>query len=152
MRPVDKSKLVNTVTIYNLFRNPDTGELKYLKTFLRFVRIMQDLSSVNVGVDGWTRKTTVSLLIDRRNSQGYTGATIKPYIDSLEWGSLSDADKAQQWTLQEGDLVVNGECPADLVPEQVSEFKALNRVWAIQYIHNAIDFDGSIHSRRVGFV
>ena len=40
MKPIDKKLLVNTVTLYNAFNDPETGETRAFRTVLRNTRLM----------------------------------------------------------------------------------------------------------------
>ena len=160
MNPIRASLLVNTVTLFNVFKDPDTGAVTYYRSFLEAVRVSQPKLSLAESLRGTGKTTQISVLMDRRGTQAFirneAGAqVIKTYFDWRDWVKLPDAEKALTWTLNVGSLMaaVIGQietiCPEfDTTDEQ--NFKIEHDLRNIVNIKPNIDKDGSIHSWVVG--
>jgi hypothetical protein len=167
MKPVSKKLLVNTVTLFNCFTDPDTGLFQAYRTILEHVRVMTVKSSLgsNFVRDLGAMATSFEnhLLMDRRNTSAYDfdefgGRLDKAYLDRDEWTRLSDENKAKFWTLCEKDWLycrwgeIISICPS-FDPETMNEqeFKDQHNIRALSAIAPTLDKDGSIHSWEVPF-
>lgn len=163
MQPIRRSLLPNTVTIYNKFRDPDTGKNAFYRTFLRYVRIMENVTKAVV--DGTTTVTWANdtvLLLDhgltvrgvKYSTEAYTrdenGRKIaKRYLAPREWAVAED--KSGFWTLERENYVIEGECAVTIPPQLEKDLTALNP-WKVTALAPAIQKDGSIHSWEVQLV
>jgi hypothetical protein len=163
MRPISATKLPNTVTVYNLFKE-DEGNTLYFKTIVERVRVSMFKNHVSMNTMGPTARFSVSVLIDPNTSLGYvydqtTNERIdKRYMEAAYWRALPTADdKAKYWTLNPLDWMFA------LVGEQSSigpyyngdireaVFRDNNRVKVINEVTPVIDKDGAIHHWKVYF-
>lgn len=126
--------------------------------FLRHVRLLSVKSSFGVNTVGINKVYRTSLLLDHgltiKGRKYSTEAYIrddagqkqpKAYLDASEWLVL--ADKSQNWTIQEGDYLLEGE----IVAETETEIVAL-RHYKVQELAPIFDKDGSIHHFEVQLV
>lgn len=160
MRPVKRSLLPNTVTIYNDFKDPDTGKSAFYKTFLHYVRIMDNVTKAVV--DGTTTVTWANdtvLLLDhgltlkgvKYSTEAYARdengrKTPKRYLPPREWAAATD--KSGFWTIERESYVIEGECAVTIPPQLEKDLAAL-KPWKVSAIAPAIQKDGSIHSWEV---
>ena len=156
MRAIRPGLLPHLVTLYNVFKSPDTGKLAYFPTFLKRTRITHSSSTVNVASVGWTKAVTAGLLVDPKTTQAYRHGTNgikikKRYLELPAWDALPDADKEKHWTLREGDYVVhlesNSECPA----VNLAEIQARNprKIYSIKPV---LSKDGTLHHWELNLV
>ena len=157
---ISRADLPQTVTIYNVFKDPDTGAVAYYRTILEAVRVGQAKTSLREAVRGVTKLSRVSILMDRRTTQGYVlneaGRRVKkPYLPWQVWAGRPAEEKAQAWTLNVNDLMaaVVGQkvtIVPEFEPEREHEFKIQHGLSLIIDIHPTVDEDGSVHSWSVG--
>lgn len=160
MQPIRRSLLPNTVTIYNNFTDMDTGKSAIYKTFLRYVRIMENVTkAVNDGTTSVTWANDTVLLLDhgltvrgvKYSTEAYTrdenGRKItKRYLAPREWSAAED--KSGFWTLERESYVIEGECGVTIPPQLKKDLADLNP-WKVTALAPAIQKDGSIHSWEV---
>ena len=130
MAHINPNKLVDTITIYNVWKDPNTGKSGYWRSFVQQVRLMDKASTVNVASIGWTRVVTQEMLVDAQNSIAYSAdendnQVTKVYAEPSEWAAMSTDQKQAFWTMQEGDYVVPGECEIIIPPDAVTKLTAL---------------------------
>lgn len=147
MRPIKRSLLVNTVTIYNRYRDPDTGTVAFFRTFLKYTRFMTSQAVVAADTTlggagmGATKTFALTLLVDPVSTVGYErdepGRSVsKTYADERVWQAATD--KSRLWTLQGQDYVVEGECPVIVPPQSEADLTAL-RHYKLQAIAPQFD-------------
>lgn len=160
MQPVRRNLLPNTVTIYNRYKDPDTGKNAFYKTFLRYVRIMENVTKAVVnGTTGVTWANDTVLLLDtglvirgiKYSTEAYTRddsgrKVVKRYLAPKEWSAA--VDKSSYWTLERENYVIEGECAVTIPPQLEKDLTALNP-WKVNVIAPALQRDGSIHSWEV---
>ncbi len=141
MRPIRKELLVNTITIFNYYKN-ENGDNDYIPSVIKQCVAYNKRNSFASQSYGVSKQNTWNILIDRRNS--YCDG--KRYLDFTEWNKLNDYDKENYWTLQEQDVIIKGsydtEESVDFDTDDIEHFK-VKEVLVNQ------DKDGSIHSWEV---
>ena len=156
MKPIKRSLLPNTCTIYNVWKDPATGKMGHFRSFLRYTRLMDKASTVNVAGIGWTRVVTQFWLVDPVSSVAYAydesgNKQKKAYVDYLAWEALSPGEKAAHWTLREGDYLMPGECAVVIPPAKLTDLTAL-KPRKINAIETILDKPGAIHHWEVTLV
>lgn len=156
-----KRDLPQTVTLFNVFRDPESGAVRYYRTILEWVRVDEVKTSLRENLKGATRLHKPVVWIDRRTTRGHQlmeGIRIaKPFKPWSEWQALPDAEKDGYWTLYQQHMLAlpdNGQ-KVTLVPD----FDPQNDNWQdfvekyslrqISDIEPTVDEDGSIHSWEV---
>ena len=162
MNPVKRTLLPNTITIYNRFRDPNTGKMETYRTFLRYTRFMSQKSAIIVSTIGATKIYDTVLLLDhgltikgqKYSTEAYTldasGKRVKKtYVEPRVWQAV--ADKTPLWTIQESDYVLREECPVTIPPGKESDITNLNP-FLVKEIVPEYDKDGSIHHFEIRLV
>ena len=155
MKPIDKKLLVNTVTVFNAWKDPETGETRAARTVLRNTRLMTAVTRYAGDRYGGSIRHSLEVLVDRRNTVamgGPEGDLVKTHMAPADWDAL--ADKEGHWTLREADWILAEpgrlEC---LAPEYdgggEEAFVERHRLRRIGEVYPVIDKDGSIHHWRV---
>ena len=158
--PISRAYLPQTVTLFNVYKDPETGTVEYHRTILEAVRVDQARVSLREALRGAAKLRRISVLLDRCATQGYnlneTGRRVsKSYRPWRVWSVLPAEEKARAWTLNVGDLMAAaiGEkttvCP-EFEPAREQEFKLEHDLRAVIDIAPNIDKDGSVHSWEVG--
>jgi hypothetical protein len=164
MKAIKPALLVQTVTLYNIFKDPQTGDVKWYRTILERVRIMNVKTSfaniISASMRGVRKDFQTELLADRRNTLAYQidGAkTIsKPFRPWQVWRNLIEAEKAITWTLNEGDLVAGDIYQPKVIAPEFDPQNDTEDAFRVKYglrpiaaISPQLDKDGSIHHWRV---
>lgn len=141
MRPIRKELLVNTITVFNYYKD-ENGDKSYILSVIKQCVAYNKTNVFAAQSYGISKQNTWNILIDSRNS--YCDG--KKYLDFTEWKKLSDYDKENFWTLQEQDVIVKGAFD----PEESVDFDTDDiEHFVIKEIKPYQDKDGSIHSREV---
>ena len=162
MKPVKRTLLPDTITIYNKFKDPNTGKNVTFRTFLRFTRFMSQKSGIIASTLGATRIYDTVILLDhgltmkgqKYSTEGYTldgsGKRLKkPYVEPSAWKAAANKDAV--WTIQEADYVLRGECPVTIPPGKEADITNL-LPFLVKEIVPEYDKDGSIHHFEVRLV
>ena len=157
MKPIKRSLLPNTVTLYNCYRDPDSGVVEYFDTKFQYTRIMNVSKTVHSGTTGWTRILQLELWIDPFSSFAYAtdsqGNKIKKiYAKPAAWEAMNNQDKARHWTLQPLDLIVEGQIDFILTADNQDQFMQQHRPNAIESIIPVLDKPGNVHHWEVNLV
>lgn len=142
--------MVNTVTIYNKFKDPNTGKNSFYRVVLKHVRIMSGKSDVVVGEGGPTRHLMLELWIDPETSKAGTVKAGKAYRKLPVWAA--EPDKSDLWTLQEQDYVVDEACDWDLTPANEEDFIEKYGPYKLSSIVPIFDKPGNVHHWECGLV
>lgn len=154
--------LQQTITIFNLFKNPDTGVMEYYRTILKNVRVDEVTTGLKEALRGDTRTHKIIIMADRRTTKGYSidehGIKFnKPYRPWPVWSELSATEKQEAWTWNQKHVLA---MPNHGQKETIApEFEVANDNWPdfmsrhglrpIQSIESIIDDDGSVHSWEI---
>lgn len=157
MKPISRKSLPQTITLFNLFKDPGTGQLAYYRTFLEGVRVDSCKTTLAASIRGVKKEYQSMVFIDPISTKGYDrrqdgGMAAKHFEIRQDWLKLTPQGRADTWTLNEGDWLVFNlgekitECPniGDLgLTEQ--QFRQEYGVRVISALPPTIDKDGSIH-------
>lgn len=151
MRPINHTFMAHTVTLYNVFRDPDTGRNALYRTVLERTRFMTAKSRVIAAETGPKRVLLAELWIDPVTTRAFTrgengAAAAKSWLEPSAWRAGTDgADRARFWTLQEEDYIVNGE--TGLVPATADEnaLVASRRALKLSAIVPVMGRSGNVH-------
>ena len=154
MKPINRKWLQAVITLYNAYKDPDTGNTSHYHTFLRYVRIDQKKKGLIIANQGGTATFYSMIYIDPKSSHGYFYDDLgvkngKKYLAAQEWQNLPENQKHLYWTLQVKDMVVEGECPGRLIEPAEDSFKDTFKPWIISEIPPSIAKDGSVHHWEV---
>lgn len=161
MKPISRKWLPQTITLFNLWPDPDTGEAAHYRTFLEGVRVDSRKTTLAASTRGYTESYQSMVFIDPVSTSGYSrgadgGETGKDYLAYADWCDLPAEDKAKYWTLNGGDWLVfkPGEQATEApdldgsgLTEQ--EYRNTHGVRVIATIPAIIDKDGAIHHWEV---
>lgn len=136
--PIRKELLVNTITIFNHYKDED-GNYKYQKSIIKSCLCYNKKISFAVNSYGESKTYTLNVLFDNVN----TYVDGKKYIDFNKWIQLTDEDKKNYWTLSEKDIIIKGEFDMESFEDYEVEKYTIKEKLEYQ------DKDGSIHSREV---
>ena len=152
MKPIDPRWLPQTVTLYNLFIDPADGTRQHFRTVLEGVRVQECRVTLASSTQGFERKSSITVIIDRRSTAGQGETQAKQYVPPHEWKARPRPEREQCWTLAEGDLMaVEAGARQTLAPERdpetetESRFVQTNRLKTITALKAVVDWDGSIH-------
>ena len=143
MRPIRKELLVNTITIYNYYKNED-GDRVYIPSVIRRCVAYNKKNNFDYMTQtyGSNKQYSWNILLDSKN----TYCEGKKYLDYKDWNKLSDYDKENFWTLQVEDVIIKGVYD----PEESIEFNEEDKEhFVLKEIIEYQDKDGSIHSREI---
>ena len=92
---------------------------------------MDRSSTVNVAGVGWTRAVTQEFLADAANTVGYVydekrNRQAVKFAAPANWSAMNEVGKSEFWTIQEGDYLINDECPVNIPPDAISALTGLN--------------------------
>jgi hypothetical protein len=111
MAEIKPKYLPNPITIFNRFKDLDTGELFYYRTILENTRVDQAFVTFYDNNIGSIRKKTTKIFIDKKNTKAWHSYsdnkfnTKKIYAQDGDWKKLLDDQKHGYWTIQEKDWV-----------------------------------------------
>ena len=163
--PISKKWLPHTVTIFNVFTDPETGAVEYHRTLLEAVRVdtattLPPPTSLRESLRGATKLHHMVILMDHRTTRGYTlneaGRRVnKNYLPWQDWRLLPAEARGRAWTLNVGGLMAAefGQIK-NIAPEfnqsREQEFRVEHSLKTIVSIDPTIDKDGTVHSWEVG--
>jgi hypothetical protein len=162
MQPISRKWLNQTVTMFNLFKDPETGQISHFRSVLENVRVGTVKTSFAESLKGSAKRFELRVLIDHKTTVGYrlddsNGQKFKKKFMSLpEWEELTEEDKTGYWTLNEKDWLFylpgtkKSICP-DFNGSNLSEqqFRDKYHIYVISEIPATIDKDGSLHHWEV---
>lgn len=153
--PIKAKYMVNKVTLYNYFRDLNTGETSYYRTNLERTRIMTKTLSIAAATGGFTQVLATQLLVDPVTSKAYLldeqgNKPGKKYVEPDQWRHLSADDKAKYWTLQGQDLIVSREIIDEII--DVDNFKEIHIPYEINVVTPILDIPGNAHHWQVNLV
>jgi hypothetical protein len=104
MKPISRKWLPQTITLFNLFKDPETGEPAYFRTFLDGVSEECCKTSLAMSLQGAKKAYQSMVYIDPVSTLGYTrdgsGRKIaKKYLSARKWQELGTDENADFWTL-----------------------------------------------------
>lgn len=158
MRPVKEKYLKHSVTLFNLWQDPDTGAMRWYRTFLEHVRI--DTHQTSLQDDTVDRRETFALtyIIDPVTTKGYgldengTRVDKRAVINPQDWCALPEDERLKAWTLKENDKLMFRpgyvETLGPEFPEDDPEGEGLRDAWGLRVVTSVgaiIDFDGTVH-------
>ena len=158
MQPIKAKLLPHAIPLFNVWKDPESGDVEFHRTILERVRVGAAKTSLAMSklseMMGPPTRYEWKVLIDKRTTKGYgldsEGArSDKEYLPAFEWEAL--ADKSKNWTLREPDLIYfrEGEtesiCPECDSNGSCQAFMEDNGLRTITAIPPVIDKDGSIH-------
>ena len=95
----------STITLYNRYEDPETQEVTWYRTIL---------------TDCFWKVNITTVYDSPAVNKNYTNSIIcripksDSYLSSYEWKRLDSNNRANQFTLQTGDIIVNGEIYDDI--------------------------------------
>lgn len=150
-----KKELPQTITLFNPFRNIETGKISYYRTILESVRVDKSKTSLRESLKGETRLYRPIIWLDKRTTKGrqltYETKINKAYMPWSDW--KEEPEKDLYWTLYQQHLFAlpdNGQketIAPDFVPDEDNwqDFVERYTLRPIVEIAPTIDDDGSIH-------
>lgn len=138
MKPIRKALLVNTITIFNHYKNDD-GDTLYIPSVINQCLCYDKKNFLSVNNYGVSKQYNLRVILDNKN----TFVKGKQYIDYTEWQELSEEEKKLYWTLQVDDILIKKE----IIVEDIEEYKG--EKFVLKEKVNYQDKDGSIHSREI---
>lgn len=138
MKPIKKALLVNTITIYNHYKD-DNGDTLYIPSVINQCLCYDKKNFLSVNNYGVSKQYSLNVILDNKN----TFVKGKQYIDYTEWQELSEEEKGLYWTLQVDDILIKKE----IIVEDIEEYKG--EKFVLKEKVNYQDKDGSIHSREI---
>lgn len=138
MRPIRKALLVNTITIYNHYKN-DEGDTLYIPSVVKQCLCYNKKNFLSVNGYGANKQYNLNIILDNKN----TFVKGKQYMDYADWQELLEEEKKSYWTLQVDDIIIKKE----MIVEDIEEYEGEKFVLK-EKVDNQ-DKDGSIHSREI---
>ncbi|UQZ90207.1 hypothetical protein C4J81_13750 [Deltaproteobacteria bacterium Smac51] len=161
MKPINRKWLPHTVTLFNLYRDPNNGEMLYFRTFLDGVRIDSRKTRLDTSPVGAKKIFSLMAFIDPASTRGYeyndsSKRLDKPFKQLQAWRDSDINEKKSFWTLNDGDWLVFNlggivtECP-DINGSGLSDadFKNTYGVRALSSLNPSIDKSGLVHHWEV---
>lgn len=129
--------LTNTdITLYNKFFDKADKCIKYKRSYLKGVNY-RVRDSVSVSGKGVSAKNEVVIYIP---FSIYAGE--KKYLKPKKYEVLDELEKENYFTLNNGDIVVNGIIDFELTGEKTNNFKTLNEIYDdVSVISTVITYD-----------
>ena len=160
MKPIAARLLPQTVTLYNLFKDPDSGATSRRRTVLERVRIATFKNTTMFGETGPRTRFSLGALIDPVTTvawamSGGAKTAKKTYSPPSEWRRLDPEAKDGRWTLAGLDWLcavvgaretIGPDFGAD---DDDQAFRLANDVKVITEVVPTIDKDGSVHHWEV---
>jgi hypothetical protein len=157
MTEIKAKFLANTITLFNKFKDMDTGTMYYYRTELDNVRVDTSYSTYYINNIGSIRKKITTILIDKKNTIGWAlnnnnnVVNKKEFMMSNEWENLSYLAKDNCWTIREKDWIyaIIGELKSicnnfDIEVDNDSNFIKQNKLHIISEIKPIIDKKGAL--------
>lgn len=138
MRPIRKALLVNTITIYNHYKN-DEGDTLYIPSVIKQCLCYKKKNFLSVNGYGANKQYNLNIILDNKN----TFVKGKQYMDYADWQELLEEEKKSYWTLQVDDIIIKKEMIVEDIEEYAGEKFVLK-----EKVDNQ-DKDGSIHSMEI---
>lgn len=153
MKPISLKWLPQTITLFNLWKDPETGQISRYRTFLDGVRVDSRKTSLAASVRGQKAEYQVVVFVDPVSTQGLDGDLArKIFAHHHIWVNMADEEKRQAWTLNVGDWLIfelgqkTTKAP-DIKGSGLTEqqFRQEYGVRVISALPPTIDKDGSVH-------
>ena len=158
MKPISPKLLPHTITLFNVWKDPETGDIDCHRTILERVRVGVAKVSLTMArlsdMIGPPARYEFRVLIDRRTTRGYVdilGERLeKAYLPASDWEASSA--KELYWTLRGSDLIYFKEGRAESICPEYDpevEFQAFmgdHGLRSISDVPPVIDKDGTVHN------
>jgi hypothetical protein len=152
--------LPQTITLYNLARNPHTGSVDRARTILERVRVGTRKASTVTGQAGATTRQAVTVLVDKVTTLAWGEPpggirTARSWVEPAAWRAAGPTEREGLWTLAGLDWICArpgaGRTigPEFAYDESEQAFRLANDVRIVAEVAAAIDKDGSIHHWEV---
>jgi hypothetical protein len=160
VKAISAKLLPHTVTLFNVWRDLDTGEVSAHRTILERVRVgvaERRYSTERIGETlGPPERYEFRVLVDSRTTIGYEldegdARIVKPLVAGHFWEAMGPADKASHWTLRTSDWIYYREgdivsiCDPYDPEEDMQAFLESNAILKVSQVPAVIDKDGTIH-------
>ena len=112
----------DTITLYNKYIDPETKQVKWYRHVIEECFYSQTVQKVTVGKTTIDTNTTVCRIRVSEN-----------FLDKKSWIKLSDAEKAEKFTLSVGDIIVGDEIDFEINEyvngQRSSDLIKANKLW-----------------------